>query len=52
MPWWLNSFRVRRVSYAAIRSASLSTRKARRVMSSRLPMGVATMNNVPMVAMR
>src|SRR4030042_4668483 len=45
MPKWVRSFRVWRVSSAAMRSTSLRTRRARRVMSSRLPMGVATMNN-------
>src|ERR1700722_6431373 len=39
---WLSSFWVWRVSSHAMRSTSLSTRSARKVMSSRLPMGVAT----------
>jgi hypothetical protein len=38
---------VRRVSSAAINAASRSTRSARTVMSSRLPIGVATTNSVP-----
>src|SRR6266568_5090302 len=39
--------RVTRVSSAATSGTSLSTRKARKVMSSRLPMGVATRYSVP-----
>ena len=42
MPAWASSLAVRRVSSAAITRASRSTRSARSVMSSRLPMGVAT----------
>ena len=38
---------VRRVSSAAISATSRSTRNARAVMSSRLPIGVATTNSVP-----
>jgi len=38
---------VRRVSSAAITDTSRSTRSARTVMSSRLPIGVATTNSVP-----
>ena len=38
-----------RVSSAAIRLTSPSTRRARSVMSSRLPMGVPTIYSVPMV---
>ena len=39
--------RVTRVSSAATSGTSLRTRKARKVMSSRLPMGVATTYSVP-----
>ena len=45
--WRARSCAVRRVSSAAITAASRSTRRARTVMSSRLPMGVATTNSVP-----
>ena len=38
---------MRRVSSAAMTSDSRSTRNARNVMSSRLPIGVATTSNVP-----
>ena len=41
-PWWVSSLRAERVSSAATRPTSPSTRRARRVMSSKLPMGVAT----------
>src|SRR5438034_4710229 len=44
----VRSARVRRVSSHAIRSTSRRTRSARRVMSSRLPIGVATTKNVPL----
>src|SRR5262245_8025459 len=43
--------RVRRVSSHAISSTSRNTRSARSVTSSRLPMGVATTNNVPVIAL-
>src|ERR1019366_7367935 len=43
---------VRRVSSAAMTATSPSTRSARAVMSSRLPMGVATTNSVPGIGMR
>ena len=56
--WWLcmcvpiskclSNFPLVRVSSARIKSASLSTRIARKVMSSRLPIGVGTINNFPM----
>jgi len=46
---WCRSFAVWRVSSAAIRSHSRSTRSARSVMSSRLPMGVATRYRIPAV---
>src|ERR1700744_6266980 len=42
MPKWPNSLAVWRVSSQATRSTERRTRSARRVMSSRLPMGVAT----------
>src|SRR3712207_2632534 len=42
MPWWLNRRPVRLVSSQATRSASRKARSARRVMSSRLPIGVGT----------
>src|SRR5438046_933738 len=44
----VRSARVRRVSSHAIRSTSRRTRSARRVMSSRLPIGVATTKSVPL----
>src|SRR5881397_315227 len=44
----VRSARVRRVSSQAIRSTSRRTRSARRVMSSRLPIGVATTKSVPL----
>src|SRR2546430_1225504 len=43
----VRSARVRRVSSQATRSTSRRTRSARRVMSSRLPIGVATTKSVP-----
>src|SRR5437870_282747 len=43
----VRSARVRRVSSQAIRSTSRRTRSARRVMSSRLPIGVATTKSAP-----
>src|SRR3990172_6366099 len=46
MSKWARSARVRRVSSQAIRWTSLRTRSARRVTSSRLPMGVATTKRV------
>ena len=42
IPWRSSRMRVRRVSSASTSSASRSTRSARRVTSSRLPIGVAT----------
>src|SRR5260221_11601440 len=48
MPKWARSCFVRRVSSAAIRPDSRRVRRARRLISSRLPMGVATRNSVPM----
>src|SRR6266550_8183741 len=47
MSKWARSARVRRVSSHAIRAASLRARSARSVMSSRLPIGVATTKRVP-----
>ena len=47
IPWCESSPAVRRVSSAAIASASRSIRRARNVMSSRLPIGVATTKSVP-----
>src|SRR5437762_5404795 len=47
MSKWARSARVRRVSSHAITAASLRVRSARRVMSSRLPIGVATTKRVP-----
>src|SRR5512136_1264218 len=47
MPAWLKSFRVCRVSSQATRSTSFKIRNARRVISSRFPMGVATRYNLP-----
>src|SRR5262245_33508044 len=47
MSYRASRVRVRRVSSAAIRSASRRTRRARREMSSRLPMGVATTWRTP-----
>src|ERR1051326_1825681 len=47
MSYLRNSVRVTRVSSAATNGTSLSTRSARRVMSSRLPIGVATTYRVP-----
>src|SRR5205809_1045339 len=44
----VRSARVRRVSSQATRSTSRSTRSARRVMPSRLPIGVATTKSVPL----
>src|SRR2546430_9120881 len=44
----VRSARVRRVSSQATRSTSRRTRSARRVMSSRLPIGVATTKSVPL----
>src|SRR5712691_13395898 len=44
MPWRASSRNVMRVSSAAIVPTSPSTRTARAVTSSRLPMGVATTN--------
>ena len=40
------------VSSAAIRSASFSTRIARKVISSRFPIGVATRYNIPQSAIQ
>ena len=58
--WWLcmcvpmskclSNFALVRVSSAKIKSASLSTRMARNVISSRLPMGVGTIYNFDMKA--
>ena len=42
MPKCFSNWPVRRVSSAATRSHSLRVRKARKVMSSRFPIGVAT----------
>src|SRR5256885_1096397 len=47
MSKWARSARVRRVSSHAITAASSRTRRARSVMSSRLPIGVATTKRVP-----
>src|SRR5437773_924738 len=47
MSKWARSARVRRVSSHAITAASLRARSARSVMSSRLPIGVATTKRVP-----
>src|SRR3972149_9895579 len=47
MSKWARGARVRRVSSQAMRLTSFSTRSARREMSSRLPMGVATTKSVP-----
>src|SRR2546422_8306198 len=44
----VRSARVRRVSSHATRVTSRRTRSARRVMSSRLPIGVATTKSVPL----
>src|SRR5881628_3727752 len=46
MSKWVRSARVRRVSSHATRVTSRRTRSARRVMSSRLPIGVATTKRV------
>src|SRR5438552_1915050 len=48
MSKWVRSARVRRVSSHATRVTSRRTRSARRVMSSRLPIGVATTKRVPL----
>src|SRR5437762_2635730 len=48
MSKWVRSARVRRVSSHATRVTSRRTRSARRVMSSRLPLGVATTRRVPL----
>src|SRR5437667_421303 len=48
MSKWVRSARVRRVSSHATRVTSRRTRSARRVMSSRLPIGVATTKSVPL----
>ena len=48
-PRWVSSARVRRVSSAAITSASRSASAARVERSPRLPMGVATRSNVRVV---
>ncbi len=45
--WRASRCAVLRVSSAAMIATSRSTRSARSVMSSRLPIGVATTNNVP-----
>jgi hypothetical protein len=47
MPKCLSKLPVRRVSSAATSSTVFKTFNARRVMSSRLPIGVATTNRVP-----
>src|SRR2546430_3237006 len=47
MAYRASRWAVRRVSSAAISVTSRSTRSARAVMSSRLPIGVATTNSVP-----
>ena len=49
IPKWRRRFPVRRVSSAATSATSRSTRRARRVMSSRWPIGVATTNSVPAI---
>ena len=46
MSYRVSKRRVTRVSSAAMRPTSPSTLRARRVMSSRLPMGVETIYNV------
>src|SRR5438552_12154099 len=48
MSKWVRSARVRRVSSHATRVTSRRTRSARRVMSSRFPIGVATTKRVPL----
>src|SRR5512145_797123 len=48
MSKWASRARVRRVSSQAMTSTSRSTRSARSVTSSRLPMGVATTKRVPL----
>ena len=52
MPCLEQSVRVWRVSSARISSASFSTRKARRVMSSKHPIGVATIDKRPAMSAR
>src|SRR6187200_1077370 len=47
MAWRVSRCAVRRVSSAAISATSRNTRSARTVMSSRLPIGVATTKSVP-----
>src|SRR4030095_1466624 len=47
MPWCVRSLRVWRVSSAAITSTLPRMRRARKVMSARLPIGVETTYRVP-----
>jgi len=47
IPYRVSNWAVRRVSSAAMSATSRSTRSARVVMSSRLPIGVATTKSVP-----
>src|SRR5918996_1764889 len=49
MPKWDSSLSVRRVSSHAMTSASVSTRRARGDMSSRLPMGVPHRRSLPLI---
>ena len=50
MPRWFNSFRVTRVSSAAIKSAFSRVSRQRMEISPRLPMGVGTKYSIPAMA--